>query len=118
MNGRVPPGEREAWEDSLAGRLLTSLDREAVLAECYCPSCDRRLAVEPRCREATLNITFMEETGLRCTRCGFAAAVTYRELRAHHVDRSVAIDGRVVREDNRCRPSHEVTGLDGADIIL
>jgi hypothetical protein len=118
MANRVPTRERAAWEEDLAGRLLATVDREAVLAECFCPGCDRRLVVEPVRREATLAITLNEETALRCPRCDFTAAVNYRELSAYHRDRSVMIDGRVVREDHRNRPSHEVSGLDEAGDII
>jgi DNA-directed RNA polymerase subunit RPC12/RpoP len=107
-----------AWEEDLAGRLLTALDREAVLAECHCPGCDHRLLAEPKSRDRVLAITVTEETTLRCPRCGFAAAVHYRELTSYHTDRSVTIDGRVVREDHRRRPGHEVSGLDEAGEII
>jgi hypothetical protein len=118
MASRVPARERAAWEADLADRLLATTDRETVLAECCCPVCDRRLVVEPVRRDVTLTITVTEETALRCPRCGFAATVGYRELHAYHRDRGITIDGRVVREDHRPRPSHEVSGLDEAGDII
>jgi hypothetical protein len=118
MASHVPARERAAWEDDLAERLLATTDREAVLAESSCPGCDRRLVVEPVRREAILATTVTEETALRCPRCGFAAVVSYRELHAYHRDRSITIDGRVVREDHRPHPSQEVSGLDEAGDII
>jgi C4-type Zn-finger protein len=98
--------------------LLAALDREAELADCHCPSCDKCLMAEPRRRERILTITLTEETTLRCPRCGFTADVTYRELTAYHRDCAVVIDGRMVREEHHARPSHEVSGLDEAGDIV
>src|SRR5437899_7281091 len=118
MSNQEQARDRAAWDEDLADRLLAAFDREAVLTECQCPGCDHRLEAVPQRREAILEFSRTEVTALRCPRCGFAAVVGYRELFAYHRDRSVAIDGRVVREDRRRRPSHEVSGLDEAGDII
>jgi len=118
MTDRVSIHERTAWDTELAERLLTAFDREDVLADCHCPDCDQRLVAEPRRRQRTLNITLIEETSLRCPRCGFSTDVIYRELSAYDRDRTVMIDGRVIREEHIVRPSHAVSGLDEAGEIV
>ena len=100
MTDRMPVHERLAWDIELAERLLAALDREDVLAECHCPDCDHRLVVEPRRRQRTMNITSIEETGLRCPQCEFTASILYRELSANDRDRTVMIDGRVMAEQH------------------
>jgi hypothetical protein len=76
-----------------------------VLSECHCPDCDHRLVAEPRRRQRTLNITLIEETSLRCPSCAYSSDVIYRELSAHDGDRTVMINGRVIREDHAAAPS-------------
>src|SRR5258708_2448731 len=100
MVDRVPPRDGAAWEEDIAGRLLAAVDREMALGESYCPSCDCRLMREPHRREILAAVALTEETGIRCPKCGFAATVCYRELRAYHLDRSVTVDGQVVREEH------------------
>ena len=118
MSDRIPIYERSAWDMELAEHLLTAFDREDVLAECRCPECDQRLIAESRRRQRTLNITLIEETALRCPRCSFSSDILYRELSAYNRDRSVMIDGRVVREEHVARPSHAVSGMDSVDEIV
>jgi hypothetical protein len=105
MTDRIPIRERSAWNTDLAVHLLTAFDREDVLAECYCPDCDHHLVAEPRRRQRTLNITLIEETSLRCPHCAFSSDIIYRELSAHDGDRTVMIDGRVIRQDHVAAPS-------------
>jgi hypothetical protein len=97
MSDRISIHERSVWDTDLAEQLLTAFDREDVLAECHCPDCDQRLVAEPRRRQRTLNVTAIEETALRCPRCGLNAMLIYRELGDHN--RTVMIDGRVIRQE-------------------
>jgi DNA-directed RNA polymerase subunit RPC12/RpoP len=94
----MPAHERLAWDTELAERLLAALDREDVFTECHCPDCDQRLIVEPRRRQRTLNMTSIEETGLRCRQCEFTASILYREFSTTDRDQTVMIDGRVIGE--------------------
>ena len=98
MTDRIPAHERSAWDSELAEHLMTAFDREDVLAECHCPDCDHRLVPEPRRRQRTLNVTIIEETALRCRQCDFTGMLIYRELGDNN--RSVMIDGRVIREEH------------------
>lgn len=100
MSDRISAHDRIDWDSQLAERLLTALDREDVLCECCCPECGQRLIVEPRRRQRMLNVSIIEETGLRCPQCELSASLIYRELNAAEGDRSVMINGRVVREEH------------------
>jgi hypothetical protein len=103
MADRLHAHERSTWDSELAEHLLTAFDREDVLAECHCLECNERLVIEPRRRQRTLNVTIIEETALRCRQCTFTAMLIYRELGDHN--RTVMIDGRVIREEHVAAPS-------------
>lgn len=100
MSDRISAHDRVNWDAELAERLLAALDREDVLAECRCPDCGEHLVVEPRRRQRMMNVSIIEETGLRCPQCELSASLIYRELNASDGDRSVMINGRVVREEH------------------
>ena len=100
MSDLASAHDRFTWDTQLAERLLSALDREDVLADCRCPDCGQQLVVEPRRRQRMLNVAIIEETGLRCPQCELSASLIYRERNATDVDRTVMINGRVVREEH------------------
>jgi hypothetical protein len=94
----IPQRNRSAWDAELADRLLAVSDREAVLAECYCPACKRRLVVKPRMHEFMAGVALTVVSDLECPRCTFQAAVGCHEIYLYDWGRLVTIDGHVVRE--------------------